>query len=298
MIKDKNILFNKKLIIYNDQAHNLIMDYNRSMAHKIIPEKFIWPYPAYCVFFACSINEWKPIAMDKFEGGFIVEIILEHGIYEYKFIVDGKWYYDITRPVIDDGYNGKNNIITILDNKVQKTARHNKLNQLNNFSSYLHENNNTFVVGSVNYNYCADPTLIILNCICGCHNNFLVHDYFFPLYGYDTETYLEGLDKNFVCKFKTIGDIIKYILEQQKLGSSLDNKNIMIFKYNEANDKYQRMYSLPEALLLYIRLSSEVLDTLKEENEELKLALYYQPGGECEKECKAHFEELQSNKVF
>ena len=41
-----------------------------------------------------------------------------------------------------------------------------------------------------------------------------------------------------------------------------------------------------------IYLLNEVLDKLKEENEEMKLALYYQPGSDCEKECKKHFYEL------
>ncbi|OQB79334.1 MAG: hypothetical protein BWX88_04869 [Planctomycetes bacterium ADurb.Bin126] len=42
----------------------------------------------------CFTN-WKPVSMSRQEdGGFLVSLRLEPGVYEYKFIVDGHWITD------------------------------------------------------------------------------------------------------------------------------------------------------------------------------------------------------------
>lgn len=35
------------------------------------------------------------------------------GVYQYKFIVDGEWHYDITKPSKEDGKGSFNNIIEV-----------------------------------------------------------------------------------------------------------------------------------------------------------------------------------------
>jgi len=37
---------------------------------------------------------------------------LPEGDHQYKFVVDGKWEHDPTQTIIDDNFNGKNNIVT------------------------------------------------------------------------------------------------------------------------------------------------------------------------------------------
>jgi 5'-AMP-activated protein kinase regulatory beta subunit len=38
---------------------------------------------------------------------------LPEGDHQYKFVVDGKWEHDPTQTIIDDNFNGKNNIVTV-----------------------------------------------------------------------------------------------------------------------------------------------------------------------------------------
>lgn len=44
---------------------------------------------------AGNFTDWKPIPMSRQQdGGFLVSLRLEPGVYEYKFIVDGQWVAD------------------------------------------------------------------------------------------------------------------------------------------------------------------------------------------------------------
>jgi hypothetical protein len=75
-----------------------------------------WSYQAENVFITGTFVNWNSmIKMTKIDNVFIVNICISHGIHQYKFIVDGKWCYDILKPTIDDNYGGKNNLINVKD---------------------------------------------------------------------------------------------------------------------------------------------------------------------------------------
>ena len=64
------------------------------------------------VYLAGSFNGWKPTAtkMEMEDGKWIVKLKLDPGIYQYKFVVNGKeWIADSDAPAFaDDGFGGKN----------------------------------------------------------------------------------------------------------------------------------------------------------------------------------------------
>ncbi len=51
--------------------------------------------------------------MIKSDGDFITIVDLPEGEHQYKFVVDGKWEHDPNQSTIDDGFNGRNNIVTV-----------------------------------------------------------------------------------------------------------------------------------------------------------------------------------------
>jgi antitoxin component YwqK of YwqJK toxin-antitoxin module len=77
---------------------------------------FEWPYKSLSVCVAGSFNNWEnKITMIKTESGIWTTFIsLLPGLYEYKFIIDGQhWYYDVTKPTINDNQGAHNNFIII-----------------------------------------------------------------------------------------------------------------------------------------------------------------------------------------
>jgi len=64
-----------------------------------------------------DFNSWgEPIGMnDDDEDGIWVAIAsLDPGVYQYKFIVDGRWQSDPSNPVsVDDSHSGKNSIVVV-----------------------------------------------------------------------------------------------------------------------------------------------------------------------------------------
>jgi hypothetical protein len=76
--------------------------------------RFRWPYGGMHAFVVGSFDGWVgQYEMSKFDDEFICFIILSTGVYEYKFIVDGEWVYDINRPSITSNINTINNHIII-----------------------------------------------------------------------------------------------------------------------------------------------------------------------------------------
>lgn len=64
------------------------------------------------VYFACSEYNWEPIKMEKCIDGFCLYVVFFDNIneFQYKFIIDDKWYHDPNVNTMDDGYWGKNNV--------------------------------------------------------------------------------------------------------------------------------------------------------------------------------------------
>lgn len=65
------------------------------------------------VFLSGSFNDWSTLkgVMQKADGGWIIDIKLNSGVYEYKFIIDGHWITDPNnRAQIDDGDGNINSV--------------------------------------------------------------------------------------------------------------------------------------------------------------------------------------------
>ncbi|CDF39997.1 unnamed protein product [Chondrus crispus] len=61
-----------------------------------------------------SFAEWQDtMALEKRDGKWTLVKKLTPGTYEYKFIVDGNWWYDITLPTATDCDGNVNNVITV-----------------------------------------------------------------------------------------------------------------------------------------------------------------------------------------
>ena len=110
------------------------------------PPKYVfnieWPYEGERVFIACSYYGWTkyvPMAR-KLDGGntsglrfddkqktwvysppsenpFCATLRLPEGRHQYKFIVDGKWYYDMKMPNMQDPLGNINNYVDISPSK-------------------------------------------------------------------------------------------------------------------------------------------------------------------------------------
>lgn len=61
-----------------------------------------------------SFGDWqKETELVKKGDAWEVLLKLKPGVYEYKFIVDGEWCYDITMPTVTDEGGNVNNVITV-----------------------------------------------------------------------------------------------------------------------------------------------------------------------------------------
>lgn len=80
--------------------------------------KFICPYVGQSVMFAISSNDWIPKDMEYHDGLYYYDDELQNGTYEYKYIIDGEWKHDTTKPFVSDNFGGFNNIIRIHDEHV------------------------------------------------------------------------------------------------------------------------------------------------------------------------------------
>lgn len=68
------------------------------------------------VYLTGSFNQWreKEIEMKRTGNTWFVELFLPDGMYQYKFIADGKWITDPNNPrKFDDGWGGNNSVISV-----------------------------------------------------------------------------------------------------------------------------------------------------------------------------------------
>jgi len=87
---------------------------------------FFWPHEANQVALVGSFNEWHPSPMTRGPKGFHLSLDLAPGVYEYKFLVDGRrWCYDILKPTSTDDRGNRNNTITVKGGThAQQPAKH------------------------------------------------------------------------------------------------------------------------------------------------------------------------------
>lgn len=82
---------------------------------KVREVEFCWnACSASCVQLTGSFNDWKEkIEMAEVEGIWKVSMELKKGRHFYKFVVDGKWCYDIRKENETDDAGNVNNVITV-----------------------------------------------------------------------------------------------------------------------------------------------------------------------------------------
>jgi Icc-related predicted phosphoesterase len=76
---------------------------------------FSWNYNGNTIKIGGNFNNWNLIDMPNKQ----IELDLDYGIYEYKFLVDNVWCYDILKPNIINEYGSRNNIISVNDGNIQ-----------------------------------------------------------------------------------------------------------------------------------------------------------------------------------
>lgn len=65
------------------------------------------------VFLSGNFNNWSTLrgAMKRAEGGWIIDVKLEAGVYEYKYIIDGRWTTDPNNQLlVNDGVGNTNSV--------------------------------------------------------------------------------------------------------------------------------------------------------------------------------------------
>lgn len=65
------------------------------------------------VFLSGSFNNWSTLkgAMKKADGGWIIDVKLEAGVYEYKYIIDGRWTTDPNNQLLVNDGDGNTNSV-------------------------------------------------------------------------------------------------------------------------------------------------------------------------------------------
>jgi len=81
---------------------------------------FVWKGPvSSSAFVTGDFYDWKRrISLQRVSVGdhaafWVADVLLPPGTYQYKYIIDGKWYYDSSQIVVDDGYGNVNNFIKV-----------------------------------------------------------------------------------------------------------------------------------------------------------------------------------------
>ncbi|KAH3761499.1 metal-dependent phosphohydrolase [Pelomyxa schiedti] len=71
---------------------------------------FPWKYGGTEILVAGDFSDWYPIPCRK---GNSLRLFLPPGVYSYKFVVDGKWVFDMEKPTTTDPLGNTNNILTL-----------------------------------------------------------------------------------------------------------------------------------------------------------------------------------------
>ena len=141
---------------------------------------------------------------------------------------------------------------------------------------------------------------IFYTCVCG--KGFIERSSF------DISEFITKISNN-ICLFDNLSELSSHITNKDNIYKNeihdipLPGSGIQ-FNWYKLQNEFIDVISAVEVTKKLVTLDETIkhLETenksIKAENEKLKLALYYQPGGEGEKECKKHFTELQFNKSF
>jgi translation elongation factor EF-1beta len=74
---------------------------------------FVWTHGGNTVKLAGTFNNWIPQPLTK-QGNYFFELLnLPDGLYQYKYVVDGRWVYDLSQVHVDDGSGNWNNQVEV-----------------------------------------------------------------------------------------------------------------------------------------------------------------------------------------
>jgi len=83
---------------------------------------FVWPHGGKSASLVGTFNQWNATPLTKQGNYFFTSMDLADGIYSYKFVVDGRWVYDISQPHEDDGSGNWNNYVEVGEKHAQKES--------------------------------------------------------------------------------------------------------------------------------------------------------------------------------
>ncbi|BAS89042.1 Os04g0401300 [Oryza sativa Japonica Group] len=70
----------------------------------MVLRRFAWPYGGQRASFCGSFTGWRECPMGLVGAEFQVVFDLPPGVYQYRFLVDGVWRCDETKPCVRDEY--------------------------------------------------------------------------------------------------------------------------------------------------------------------------------------------------
>jgi len=83
---------------------------------------FVWPHGGQFVSLSSTFNHWNPQPLVKQGNYFFGVFDIPDGVYQYKYVVDGRWVYDIGQPHVDDGSGNWNNYVEVGKAAIHKEA--------------------------------------------------------------------------------------------------------------------------------------------------------------------------------
>jgi len=83
---------------------------------------FVWPHGGKTANLVGTFNHWNATPLSKQGNYFFTVVDLPDGVYSYKFVVDGRWVYDISQPHEDDGSGNWNNYVEVGEKHAQKES--------------------------------------------------------------------------------------------------------------------------------------------------------------------------------
>ncbi|VUZ43637.1 unnamed protein product [Hymenolepis diminuta] len=81
---------------------------------KLLPTVFRWNGGGHEIYVSGTFDNWqKRIPMARRKSGHVVIVDCPPGRHEYKFFIDGAWYHDPTKPMVDNEYGTRNNVVEV-----------------------------------------------------------------------------------------------------------------------------------------------------------------------------------------
>ncbi|KAM0902509.1 hypothetical protein ACQ4PT_019248 [Festuca glaucescens] len=87
--------------------------------------RFAWPFGGQRASFCGSFTGWREYPMGLVGAEFQVVFDLPPGVYQYRFLVDGVWRCDDTKPIVRDEYGMISNevLVTLVENNTHPVVQ-------------------------------------------------------------------------------------------------------------------------------------------------------------------------------